>query len=162
MNRRVKLAAAAVGALVVAGAVVVVTAAATNVYRNNASNHPATQPATAASPGAQGAAGGKQAPANPAQKAVHQAVLQAEAQALGIKPKELSADLRQGTTVHQLADQKGLSQAAFQAAFGKDLTAALDQDVQKGALTSQQEQQALKRLGSTVPNWDQAAKPKTK
>ena len=162
MNSRVKLAAAAAGALLVAGAVVVVTAAATNVYRSNASTHPATQPATAASPGTQAAPGGKQAQANPAQKAVRQAMLQAEAQALGLKPKELTADLKQGTTVHQLADQRGLSQAAFQAEFGKDLTAIMDQDVQKGALTSQQEQQALKRVGSTVPNWDQAAKPKTK
>ena len=161
MNSRVKLAAAAAGALLVAGAVVVATVAATNAYRSNGSSHPATQPATAASPGAQ-AAPGKRGQANPAHKAVRQAVLEAEAQVLGLQPKDLAADLKQGKTVHQLADQKGLSQAAFQAEFSKDLTGILDQDVQKGTLSSQQEQQALNRVRSTVPNWDQAGKPRTK
>ena len=160
MNSRLKLAVAALGALVLAGGVLAVTAAATGLYRGSPSSRPtmAATPSTAASPGPAGARSGNAA--NQGVKAARQAVLQAEAQVLGMRPKDLAAQLKQGTTVHQLADQKGIAQADFQGQFSKDLTAILDQDVQKGALTSQQEQQALKRVGSTVPNWDQAARKK--
>jgi hypothetical protein len=83
------------------------------------------------------------------------AVLEAEAQVLGITTRQLTLDMRQGLTIHQLADKQGISQADFQARFQTDLKAIMDQSVQQGQLTAQQEQQALTRLSRGVPNWDQ-------
>lgn len=159
MDRKLKLAVAALGGLGLAGCVVAVTAAATGIYRGSPTSQPASQPATAVSPAPQGNAAPGQA-ANPQAKAARQAVLQAEAQVLGLQPRALTVDLKQGQTVHQLADQKGIGQADFEARFNADLKAILDQEVQKGALSSEQEQQVLKRTSSTVPNWDQPARKK--
>jgi hypothetical protein len=160
MNRTLKLALAALGALAVAAGVVVLTVAATG-SRISLPSQPATStPATGSVPSPAATPATGQGPANPAALTVRKAAVQAEAQALGMQPKDLVAGLRKGQTVHQLADQKGLSQGDFQAQFTRELTVLLDQDVQQGSLTAQQEQQALKRLASGVPNWDQAAKTK--
>jgi hypothetical protein len=94
--------------------------------------------------------------ANPARRAIHRAVMQAEAQALGLAPADFKASLRQGKTVHQLADQKEISQATFQTDFIKALTPLLDQDVSNGTITRPQEQKALDRYGAHIPNWDHA------
>lgn len=94
--------------------------------------------------------------ANPAQQAIRKATVQAEAQVLGIARKDFTTNLKQGITVHQMADQKGISQATFQASFTAALTPLLDQDVQSGTITRAQEQRALQRFGAQIPNWDQA------
>jgi hypothetical protein len=151
MQKLVKLVIGALGGLVVAMGVVVITASAAgvNLAGLHASPSPSPVPASTPSPPARA-----RATPNPAARAVAQAVLQAEAQALGVQPRDLTKDLRQGMSLHQVAEQKGVSQADFQARFQKDLMATLDQDVQQGTLTQQQEQQALKRLGKRGPNWD--------
>jgi len=79
---------------------------------------------------------------------------------LGITTRQLTMDMRQGLTVHQLADKQGINQADFQVSFQTDLKALLDKSVQQGQLTAQQEQQALARLSGAVPNWDQPARPR--
>jgi hypothetical protein len=82
------------------------------------------------------------------------AVLQAEAQVLGIQPTELRADFKAGTTVQTLAAQKNISQAQFQAQLAADLKPILDQDVQQATITSTQEQLVLRRVGRVIPNWN--------
>ena len=107
---------AAVGFLVAVG-VVAVTAQAAGFhldYGNGPSAAAATpspsaspQPAASPSPGAmqsQAAAG-------------RQAVVAAEAQVLGLKPKDLTADIKAGQTLSQLALAKGISQDQFRAAL---------------------------------------------
>src|SRR5262245_19998871 len=106
--------------------------------------------ATPTPAGTQGAAGTQQAAAN---RAIRQAVLQGEAQILGITVKDLGADLKQGTTVQQLATQKGISQQQFEAQLVQTVQPMLDKEVGAGTLTQAQEQQELKRLGRTIPNW---------
>jgi hypothetical protein len=153
MQKPLKLAVGALGGLVVAVGVVVITASAAgvNLTALHSSSAPATPaPASASKPSPATA----RATPNPAARAVNQAVVQAEAQALGVQPKELQKDLHQGLTLHQVADQKGVSQADFQSRFEADLKTILDQDVKQGTLTAQQEQQALTRLGRRGPAWD--------
>jgi hypothetical protein len=152
----VKVAAASAGALFVAGGAVVITAGATGLHLGPVPAS-ATQPPTAvASP----APAAPAAPAMADQKAARQALLNAEAQVLGLKSQQLAVDLRQGTTLHQLADQKGLSQAQFDAALTAQLKPMLDQAVTGQQVTPAQEQRLLKQLAKGVPNWDGAAKPK--
>ena len=151
MQKPIKLALGAAGGAVVAVGVVVITASAAGVHLGGGS--PA---ATVASPSPAPTASPAQGAANPAARTLNQVAAEAEAQVLGIQPQELAKDLRKGTTVHQLADQRGIAQPDFQARFTRPLTALLDQDVQQGKLTAAQEQRYLKRLGATIPNWDQA------
>jgi hypothetical protein len=149
-----KMAVGGLGGVVVAIGVVVITASALGVDLTGAA-HPAPGAVTAvtAAPTASPRPGAGQA--NPAARALNQAVVEAEAQVLGMQPRDLSASLRQGTTVHQLAMQRRLGPADFQAAFQRDLRALLDRDVQQGTLTAAQEQAALRRLDSRLPpNWD--------
>jgi membrane-bound lytic murein transglycosylase B len=151
MQKPMKLAVGAIGGAVVAAGVVVITASAAGV--NLVGAHPPA-PAASPSPAATPPASARKTP-NPAARAVTQATLQAEAQALGLQPADLTKDLRQGMTLHQVADRQGVSRADFQTKFDADLKTILDQDVQQGTLTDKQEQAALKRLGG-VPNWDTA------
>lgn len=150
MRLRWKLAIGAAGGLVVAAGLVAITASAVGLSRtatlqSAATSSPTASPAPSATPRA----------GNPAGRAVNMAVLAAEAQVLGLTTRQLTLDMRQGLTVHQLADRQGISQADFQARFQTDLKAIMDQSVQQGQLTAQQEQQALTRLSRGVPNWDQ-------
>ncbi len=145
--------AAVVGGLALAGTVVVITASAVGLNFTatpESAARPSESPIPTVSPSA------RPGQANPTVRFVNTAVIQAEAQVLGVTARDLLASFRQGSTLHQLADGKGISQAAFQAAFVKNLTGMLDQGVIQGQLTSAQEQQALTRLSRTVPNWDQA------
>jgi hypothetical protein len=158
-----KLAVGTLGGALVAIGVVVITASAMGFDLTAA--HPASPAATAvtAAPTPSPVPSAGAGPASPAARAVAQATVQAEAQALGVTPRALSAALRQGSTLHQVATRRGVSQAVFQAAFAKDLSALLDQDVKQGTLTGTQEQAALRRLGTGLPpNWDRpVARPST-
>src|SRR3981081_2866887 len=93
-----------------ASGVTVVAALALVPHLVSASAAPASSASPSASPAHK---------ANPARHAIHRAVVQAEAQALGMTPRDFKASLKQGETVHQLADQKGIRQATFQTAFIK-------------------------------------------
>jgi hypothetical protein len=92
--------------------------------------------------------------ATPAQKAVATAVGQALADALGMSPADLRKALHGGTTVQQLASQKGIAQATLQASFSEHLKAHLDQAVSTGTITSDQESKVLARYQSKIPHWD--------
>ena len=156
MRPATKAIAAGAGAAVIVAAVAAITAlaaaphllpaaAATPVASSTPDSSPSPSPSPTTSPAT-----------TSAQRAVRLAAAQAEATVLGITTAQLASDLRQGTTVQQLAAQKGISQAGFQSSFVQDLTPLLDQDVQRGTITSRQEQQALRRLGAQVPNWSKA------
>lgn len=152
MDLKLKIAAAAGGGLVLGGAVVaavaLVTAHPSNVAAV-ATPTPTSSPEPTTSPGASTAA----------RRALARASAQAEAQVLGITTKDLAADLKQGTTVHRLADQKGMTQTAFQTAFASNLTTLLNQAVSQGTITQAQETQLVKRETARIPHWDTAATP---
>jgi hypothetical protein len=154
MRKPLELAIGVVGGLVVAVGVVVITASATGLDLTGAL-HPAASPAPAAR--SAGPVPGQGGQATRTVRLANQAMLQAEAQVLGMQPRELTSDLRQGTTVHQLADRRGISEVDFSSRFQSNLTAILDGYVRQGQLTQEQEALALKRVGGRVPNWDQTS-----
>jgi hypothetical protein len=154
MPRPLKLVVGTLGGLVVAFGVVVITASAAGFNLSDAL-HPSASPSPAVALAPVPSPGRGQV-ANVAVRALNQAVVQAEAEVLGLRPAQLDTALRQGTTVHQLASQRGLTQAVFNLRFQSTVTTILDQDVQQGVLTQQQEQAALGRLAGGPPNWDAA------
>jgi membrane-bound lytic murein transglycosylase B len=147
-----KVAAGAAGAFALVGGTVALTAAVTGSSLAPTGSQLVAPTATPVSP--LPAVSAPTATPNPAARAVVTAVLQAEAQVLGIQPNELRADFKAGTTVQTLAAQKNISQAQFQAQLAADLEPILDQDVQQATITSTQEQIVLRRVGKVVPNWD--------
>ncbi|MBO0687632.1 MAG: hypothetical protein J2P45_31170 [Candidatus Dormibacteraeota bacterium] len=148
----IKLAAGAAGGLLLVGGTAGVTAAVMGA-------HPWSAQQAAASPGptpSPSAAATPHASPSPATKALNAAVLQAEAQVVGLQPKQLRAAIRSGTTLQTLASQKNLTEAQFQAQLTADVKPLLDQDLQQGTISSAQEQSTLTRLGKRVPNWNRA------
>ncbi len=143
---------AALGGLVVAIGLVVITLSAVGIHLTGSAPASSTAPTPAPS------SLPSSPPAQPrsANRAVAQAVLQAEAQVLGMAPRQLAEQLRQGTSVGQLAAEQNIDQASFQTRLVQDVTPILDRDVQNGELTAAQEQQALRRLGTQIPRWSQA------
>ncbi len=142
-----KLAAGAVGLLIVGGG------AAAVIHFRQSSNHTvqaaAPTPSATASPAMHSPGSAKN---SEAAKQLRMAVVAAEAQVLGIKPQELAADVKQGKTVHQLASDKGLSEDQFRTQYQAALKPLLDSQVQNGTLTSAQEKKALE--AKKIPNWD--------
>lgn len=114
---------------------------------------PQHSPATNAAPRA--APSPKSTP-TPAQKAVNAAISQSLASSLGMTTKDLHKALHQGTTVQQLAGQKGISQATLQASFSQGLKTKLDQAVAAGIVPAAQESKVQARYKSTIPYWDKA------
>src|SRR5438093_6137408 len=108
-----KLAAGVAGAFAVVGGTVVVTAAVTG--SSAAQTSPQLLAPTAPPNSPAPAAISPAATPNPAARAVAAAVLEAEAQVLGVQPKELRADFRAGTTLQALAAQKSISEPQFEA-----------------------------------------------
>lgn len=86
------------------------------------------------------------------------------ATALGLSPADLTAQLKAGKSVKDIAAAKGLDETAFRAKFIAAVKADLDAQVAAGKLTAQQEQMALTRLQTApLPDWNRApraAKPK--
>ncbi len=143
-----KLAAGAVGLLIVGGG------AAAVIHDRQIGGQTTVQaaaPAPSSSPSP-----GMHSPATAKNKAsamqLRIAIGTAEAQVLGINRTELAADLKQGKTVQQLASDKGLTEDQYQVAL-KPLLAPL---VQNGTLTSAQENRVLQ--AKTIPNWNKVAK----
>ena len=145
-----KIVGGASGAFAVFGGTVALTAAVTG-SQNTAL--PPVMPAATPSASAPPTSSPVPSP-NPAARAMAVAVLEAEAQVLGVQPADLRADFRAGTTVQALAARKSLDEAQFQTQLVADVRPLLDQDVQRGTITSTQEQNVLRRLGEVVPNWD--------
>jgi hypothetical protein len=142
-----RFAAGAAGGFVVAVAAVIVTAQAAGFHLDlggkpvaaAAAPSPAASPLPAVGP----SPAAMQSPA----AASRRAIVAAEAQVLGLKPKDLTADIKGGQKVAQLAQAKGLSQDQFRAA----LIAAVQASPSLPAAT----QQALVRKlqSAPIPNW---------
>ena len=89
------------------------------------------------------------------------AYLNAAAKALGISVDELKQDLRNGHSLHQIADSKNISESQFRSSLINTLTPVLDKAVKDGKLTKQQEQAILQRLkDGKLPLWDRPAAKK--
>lgn len=150
-----RMAVGAAGGFVVGGAAVLLTGAVAG-FHPSAAAAPAPSPTAVAAPAPTTNASPNPAGAGTATRVLTAAVMQAEAQALGMQQRDLEMQLRKGATVSQLAATKGLSQDAFRATLIQDLTPILGQDVSSGQLTSTQEQAYMKHLQTgPIPNWSQ-------
>lgn len=94
---------------------------------------------------------------NTAGAAYTQALMSAAANALGITPEQLKADLAKGMTLHQIADAQNppVTEAQFRSKLIASLKPALDAMVTNKRLTSAQEQKILQALQTgPIPFWD--------
>jgi uncharacterized protein YaiL (DUF2058 family) len=86
---------------------------------------------------------------------VRQAVLEAEASVLGMKPADLRQALKDGQTVEQLATARQLSKAQFGDRFAVALKPRLDALVERGTITRAQGDHILKAIaGGRIPWWN--------
>jgi hypothetical protein len=113
---------------------------------------PSPTPSSSSSPSAQ---------ANPDRKAdrraVRLAVLEAEADVLGIKPEELRKDLKAGQKVSDLAKAKGMNEAQFGAKLIANLKPRLEALVDHKQITQAQADRVLDRIAKGhIPWWDGA------
>ena len=86
-----------------------------------------------------------------------QALMAAAAQALGITPEQLKADLAKGMTLHQIADAQNppVTEAQFRSRLVANLKPVLDAMVANKRITSEQEQKILQQLQTgPIPFWD--------
>jgi hypothetical protein len=143
-----KVGAGAIAALALLGGAVAIGAHLGGGTTSVSASAPA--PVTATAQPGQSPAGAAGSAAN---QAVRRATAQAEAQVLGSTPKQLAADLRSGHTLQQLATARSLSQDQFRTQLVAALKPLLDQEVTAGTLTAAQEQRALQRLATAIPNW---------
>lgn len=90
-----------------------------------------------------------------------EAYIAAAAGALGMQQADVSAALKKGTTLSELAQQKGVSEADFRSKLIANLQPQLDQAVSQGHLTTDQETALVKHLQSgPLPYWAKVARPK--
>jgi hypothetical protein len=88
-------------------------------------------------------------------KLVRQAVLESEADVLGIPKGTLIADLKKGGTVSDLARAKGMTEQQFAARMVIDLKPRLEQLVDHKQLTQARADRILDRIGQGhVPFWN--------
>jgi hypothetical protein len=88
-------------------------------------------------------------------RAIRRAVIEAEADILGMKPGALLGELKHGKTVAELAKAKGLTRAQFTARLLVNLTVSLDRLVDNKAITPAQAKKVLARIASGhIPFWD--------
>ena len=100
-------------------------------------------------------------PSSPSRHAVRaavvRAVLDSEAQVLGIKPEGLARDLRDGKKVSDLAAAKGVSKAQFAARLAIDLKPRLETLVDHKTITQRRAGRILDRIAhGLVPFWNGA------
>jgi len=69
---------------------------------------------------------------------MHNTVWQGLADALKIKPEDLSAELAKGKTLTQIAEAKGISQKQLTTALEASIKVGLDKAVKDGAVTKEQ------------------------
>ena len=83
--------------------------------------------------------------------------LDAAASALKTTTTELKQDIAKGMTLHQIADSKGVTEDQFKASVKASLTQKLDQAVQKGKVTKDQEAKILARADQAISMlWDRS------
>lgn len=84
------------------------------------------------------------------------------AQFLGMQPKDLAAELKQGKSLAQVAQEKGKTVDQLKAYITQQAKARLDAQVQAGKLTQDKENQALQRLNANLDKMvNRTFKPKT-
>lgn len=139
----------------VAGLLGLAALGATPVLAATASPTPAASPAT---PGQQ------HNDTRQDRRQIRRAVVDAEAQVLGIKPEELRADLKAGKNVGELAQAKGITKDQFADRLATAAKPGLDKLVDTHKITAAQEQLALQRIrAGHIPFWSRpkASAPKT-
>jgi len=88
-------------------------------------------------------------------RAVRRAVVESEADVLGIKPETLFKDLREGKRVSDLAKAKGLTKEQFATRLAVNLKPRLDMLVDHKVITRAQADRVLHRIAKgDVPFWD--------
>lgn len=88
-------------------------------------------------------------------RAIRLAVLESEADVLGITPKALRADLRQGQKVSDLAKDKGMTKDQFAAKLAVNLKPRLEVLVAHEVITQAQADRALDRISKGfIPFWN--------
>jgi hypothetical protein len=114
-----------------------------------ASPSPTTKPVAAAKPAA-------------AVRAVRLAVFESEADVLGITPKTLRSDLKQGQKVSDLARDKGMTKEQFAAKLVLSVKPRLEQLVAHKVITQAQADKLIDRISKGhIPFWDGAHPRKT-
>ena len=93
--------------------------------------------------------------AHPDRKAVRAAVVESEADVLGITPQTLVKDLRAGHKVSDLAKDKGMTQEQFETTLVANLRPRLEVLVDKKVITQAQADKIIDRISKGhVPFWD--------
>ena len=87
--------------------------------------------------------------------AVRAAIIEAEADVLGIKPEALVKDLKAGQKVSDLAKDKGVSKEQFETRLLASLKPRLEALVDKKVITQAQADKVLDRISKGhIPFWD--------
>jgi hypothetical protein len=93
--------------------------------------------------------------AHPARHDVRAAVIESEADVLGITPQTLVKDLRAGQKVSDLARDKGISQEQFETRLIANLKPRLEAFVDKKLITQAQADKILDRISKGhIPFWN--------
>ena len=101
--------------------------------------------------GTQQAAGDRHAD----RRAIRRAVVEAEADLLGIKPEQLLKDLKAGQKVSDLAKDKGMTKEQFETKLVANLKPRLEVLVDHKTITQAQADRVLDRIAKGyVPFWD--------
>jgi hypothetical protein len=88
-------------------------------------------------------------------KAIRRAVIESEADVLGIKPETLVKDLKAGQKVSDLAKDKGMTKEQFETKLVANLRPRLEVLVEHKAITQAQADKVLDRISKGhVPFWD--------
>ncbi len=88
-------------------------------------------------------------------RAIFRAVFESEADVLGISPKTLRQDLRNGQKVSDLAKDKGMSKEQFEAKLITSARPRLETLVDHKVITQAQADKAIDRISKGhVPFWD--------
>jgi hypothetical protein len=88
-------------------------------------------------------------------KAIRRAVVEAEADVLGIKPEQLLKDLKAGQKVSDLAKDKGMTKEQFETRLIANLKPRLEALVDHKTITQAQADKVLDRIAKGyVPFWD--------
>lgn len=96
-----------------------------------------------------------------ARHAVVTAVVEAEADVLGIKPEELRKDLKDGQKVSDLAKAKGMTEEQFAARLAVNLKPRLEALVDHKQITQARADRILDRIAKGhVPFWNGIRHPK--
>ena len=88
-------------------------------------------------------------------RAIRRAVIESEADVLGIKPEQLLKDLKAGQKVSDLAKDKGMTKEQFETKLVANLRPRLEVLVDHKTITQAQADRVLDRIAKGyVPFWD--------